>query len=43
MVDFETKEKYDFNDLLRIMEILRAPEAVCGTANRIIIPYAGIS
>ena len=26
MVDFEQKEKYDFNDLLRIMEILRAPD-----------------
>ncbi len=26
MVDFETKGKYDFNDLLRIMEILRAPD-----------------
>ena len=26
MVDFERKEKYNFNDLLRIMEILRAPD-----------------
>ena len=26
MVDFEQKEKYDFDDLLRIMEILRAPD-----------------
>ena len=26
MVDFEQKDKYDFNDLLRIMEILRAPD-----------------
>ncbi len=26
MVDFEFKEKYDFNDLLHIMEILRAPD-----------------
>ena len=26
MVDFQKKEKYNFNDLLRIMEILRAPD-----------------
>lgn len=26
MVDFQQKETYDFNDLLRIMEILRAPD-----------------
>ncbi|MGO5027706.1 nucleoside triphosphate pyrophosphohydrolase [Candidatus Agathobaculum pullicola] len=26
MVDFQQKEKYDFEDLLRIMEILRAPD-----------------
>lgn len=26
MVDFEQKEQYDFDDLLRIMEILRAPD-----------------
>lgn len=26
MVDFERKAKYNFNDLLRIMEILRAPD-----------------
>nr|WP_297173711.1 nucleoside triphosphate pyrophosphohydrolase [uncultured Agathobaculum sp.] len=26
MVDFQQKEKYNFNDLLRIMEILRAPD-----------------
>lgn len=26
MVDFKRKEKYNFNDLLRIMEILRAPD-----------------
>ncbi|MDY3617897.1 nucleoside triphosphate pyrophosphohydrolase [Agathobaculum sp.] len=26
MVDFQQKDKYDFNDLLRIMEILRAPD-----------------
>ena len=26
MVDFKQKEQYDFNDLLRIMEILRAPD-----------------
>lgn len=26
MVDFEQKDKYDLNDLLRIMEILRAPD-----------------
>lgn len=26
MIDFETKDKYDFDDLLRIMEILRAPD-----------------
>lgn len=26
MVNFERKEKYNFNDLLRIMEILRAPD-----------------
>lgn len=26
MVDFQTKEKYNFDDLLQIMEILRAPD-----------------
>ena len=26
MVDFQKKEQYNFNDLLRIMEILRAPD-----------------
>lgn len=26
MVDFQQKERYNFNDLLRIMEILRAPD-----------------
>ena len=26
MVDFQQKDKYDFEDLLRIMEILRAPD-----------------
>lgn len=26
MVDFEQKDKYEFNDLVRIMEILRAPD-----------------
>lgn len=26
MVDFQQKDKYDFNDLLRIMEVLRAPD-----------------
>ena len=26
MVDFEMKDKYNVNDLVRIMEILRAPD-----------------
>ena len=26
MVDFEIKDSYKFDDLLRIMEILRAPD-----------------
>ena len=44
-MEFETKEKYDFSDLIRILKILRAPgvpAAVLGTGHRIIILYVKI-
>lgn len=36
MVDFKQKEKYDINDLLEIMRLLRAPAAARGMHSRLI-------
>ena len=38
MTDFAFKDKYGFNDLLRIMEILRAPDGCTVSYTHLTLP-----
>lgn len=43
MINFTSKDRYDFADLQRLVEVLRAPAAARGTARRPIFPSGAIS